>query len=107
MIHILTDYSKAELGFLEYSQSSSDPGQKLRKGEGKLLVSATHWSSVPKNFTKKHFFPRGFFKSLGGLTIWGIKGEKKKIFFPQLKVGKKKKKKKECLKIKTQGLEYV
>lgn len=42
MIHILTDYSKAELGLLEYSQSSLDPGQKLKEGKGKLLVSATH-----------------------------------------------------------------
>lgn len=28
----------------------------------------TYWSSVPKNFTKWHFLPLGFFKSFGGLT---------------------------------------
>ena len=32
----------------------------------------TYWSSVPKNFTKWHFFPRGFFRSLGGLTTWCV-----------------------------------
>lgn len=29
---------------------------------------STYWSSVPKNLTKKHFLPLGFFKSFGGLT---------------------------------------
>lgn len=32
----------------------------------------TYWSSVPKNFTKWHFLPLGFFRSLGGLTIWNV-----------------------------------
>ena len=42
-----------------------------RKGHHHPLLH-THWSSVPKNFTKWHFFPRGFFRSLGGLTTWCV-----------------------------------
>lgn len=40
-----------------------------RQRESKQLRVRTYWSSVPKNFTKWHFLPLGFFRSLGGLTI--------------------------------------
>lgn len=45
---------------------------KHKVSENRFLSTQTYWSSVPKNFTKWHFLPLGFFRSLGGLTIWNV-----------------------------------
>lgn len=46
--------------------------QNLDFSQNKYFIIHTYWSSVPKNFTKWHFLPLGFFRSLGGLTTCNL-----------------------------------